>query len=257
MKIYKKSYSDYYDILYKDKNYESETDFIANIFDKYSLRHGKKLLSLGCGTCNYEILLAKKGYSITGLDKSVNMLNIAEGKIKAVNMQSKIDLFEKDVRAFSFKKKFDQCMAMFNIVGYQIKNEDFEKTLTNINRSLVKGGVLIFDCWYLPAVLMDKPKNKIKKIKTKSGVISRFTKSLLHVRENVIEINFDVIEKIKGKIVEETNETHMVRYWSLPETLYFLNKAGFELLNAAVFMNENKEISENNWDMFIVARKKL
>ncbi len=255
MTIYKKSYSTYYDILYKDKDYKSETDFISDVLKKYSSGKGRKLLSLGCGTCNYELLLAKGGYEITGIDRSGEMLGIAVEKIKAAKLESKIKLLEKDVRNFSFREEYDSCMAMFNIVGYQIKNEDFEKMLKNINYSLKKGGTFIFDCWYMPAVLKDMPTDRVKKVKTENGELVRLTKSLLDIKNNVIEINFDVMEKIKGKNFGETKETHLVRYWSFPELKYFLTKAGFSVLKVCNFMDEASEISSDNWNIFVVARR--
>ena len=77
------NYSKYYDTIYASKNYKAETDFVLKILKKYG-NQGRKLLSLGCGTCTYEILMAKKKYRITGIDRSKEMLDIASKKIKSV-----------------------------------------------------------------------------------------------------------------------------------------------------------------------------
>lgn len=255
MKIYSKSYSNYYDVLYKDKDYKKETDFISKTILKYSKDKSRDLLSLGCGTCNYEILLAQKGFKILGLDRSSQMLHVAKKKIQLANVGSRVVVVEGDVRDFKFDKKFHNCMAMFNIVGYQTKDEDFEKMLKCINDSLEVGGLFIFDCWYMPAVLKDKPKNKVKKINTDSSTVTRITKSALDIKQNTIEINFNVIEKNKGVIVNQTEETHNVRYWSYPELRSFMAKAGFTILKTCRFMDLNSEISENDWNIFIIAKK--
>lgn len=248
-----KNYSNYYDIVYRDKNYQKETDFLMEVFRKFGHK-GKTLLSLGCGTCSYELLLAKKGFNIVGIDKSSEMLKIASAKLREIRFENKVSLFNKDIRSFKFDKKFDNAMAMFNIVGYQTTNTDFEKMLVNIKQSLKKDGIFIFDCWYLPAVLKDKPLDRIKKINTKEGEVIRITKSRLMQNENLIEINFDVLD-IKKEKVTETIETHCMRYWSLPEIEYFLKKNGFSLVHVSNFMNLNSEISDNKWDIFVVARK--
>ena len=257
MTIYNKNYSDYYDTLYKDKNYKLETDFIFKVLKKYSNKKSNNLLSLGCGTCNYELLLAGKGCKVTGIDRSKQMLDTATRKIRLAKLNSKVTVLEKDVRAFEFKNKFDNAMAMFNIVGYLTKNDDFEKMLKNIANSLKVGGLFIFDCWYMPAVLKDKPKDKIKKINIKGGQLVRLTKSKLDVNKNVIEIKFNVVEKSNERILAETKETHLVRYWSLPELEYFIKKAGLSIIKTCNFMDLNSEISENNWNMFVVARKHI
>lgn len=41
-----KDYAKYYDLIYKDKDYEKEVDFIENIFWK---NKPKKILEVGCG----------------------------------------------------------------------------------------------------------------------------------------------------------------------------------------------------------------
>jgi SAM-dependent methyltransferase len=250
-----KNYSKYYDAIYRDKDYLKETRFILKVLKRYGLKRWN-LLSLGCGTCTYEILLAKKGYKIVGIDKSETMLKIASKKIEGAKLGSKIHILKRDVRNFSFNKKFDNAMAMFNIVGYQTKNRDFEKMLANVSHSLKKFGIFIFDCWYMPAVLKDGPTRKIKKIKTKKGFVTRLTKSQLLVNRNIIEINFEVTENVKSKIVRRVNETHKMRYWSLPELEYFLDKTGFILERVCNFMNLNSEISDNKWNIFVVARKR-
>lgn len=250
-----KDYSDFYDEIYKDKDYDRETDFILRVFKRYG-RKGPNLLSLGCGTCNYELLLAKSGFNITGIDISEQMLNLARKKADEQKLKSKIKVFERDVRKFVFKKKFDNAMAMFNITGYQTLSKDMEQMLHNITRCLKKGGIFIFDCWYMPAVLKDKPTDRIKKIQTKEGILIRQTKSILHLNDNVIEINFDVTKLLKDKIINETKETHLMRYWSLPELKFFLNKAGFTIIKVCNFMNLDSEISEDKRDIFVVAKKK-
>lgn len=255
MTTYNNSYSDYYDILYGDKDYKGETDFVSEIFKKYSNKD-KKLLSLGCGTCNYELLLAKKGYKITGIDISEKMLKLASEKIRRAGLESKINIFEKDIRKFKFKEKFDEAMAMFNIIGLQTKDGDLKKTFVNVGDSLKKGGIFVFDCWYLPAVLKDKPKDKVKIIKTGSGSISRLTKSILFPKENIIEINFDILETVNNKVVNKVKEVHRVRYWALSELEYFLNKAGFSIVKTCNFMDLHSEISDKNWNIFVVARKR-
>lgn len=250
-----KDYSKYYDTIYRDKHYKNETNFLIQAFKKYGQSKGRKLLSLGCGTCTYELLVAKKGYKITGIDRSRRMLNMAAKKIKSAKLESKIKILEGNAQRFSFKEKFDIAMAMFNIAGYQTKDKDFEQMVKNVAKSLKKGGIFVFDCWYMPAVLKDRPTDRIKKIKTKEGDLTRITKSKLNLKENLVEINFDVIETALGKVVSKTSENHPMRYWSFPELQYFMNKVGLSIIKTCNFMDMESEISDSKWDIFVVARK--
>ncbi len=52
-------YSEYYDLLYKDKNYKKEADYIASLI-KTNAPHTKSILELGCGTGKHASLLREK-----------------------------------------------------------------------------------------------------------------------------------------------------------------------------------------------------
>jgi len=76
------NYAKYYDDVYQNKDYAAETDLIESVFSRFSKTPVKKILSLGCGTGTYEIELAKRGYIITGVDISAQMLEGAKSKIE-------------------------------------------------------------------------------------------------------------------------------------------------------------------------------
>jgi len=64
-------YSDYYDLLYRDKDYQKRVQlFKKRSLKKYSSHKVKTILDLGCGTGNHSIILAEKGYQLTGIDFS-------------------------------------------------------------------------------------------------------------------------------------------------------------------------------------------
>ena len=62
-------YAEYYDLLYKDKDYVAEANYIDGILQKYATGC-QKILELGCGTGKHAELLSHKGYEITGIDMS-------------------------------------------------------------------------------------------------------------------------------------------------------------------------------------------
>lgn len=248
-------YSKYYDDIYRQKNYTLEAKFIKGIIEKYSEPKAKNILSIGCGTCNHECILAKSDYLITGLDQSQSMIDIAKKKISKSLFLNKIKLIKANARDFSFNDKFDVVMELFNIFGYHITNEDVNKVLKNVNKSLKVNGVFIFDCWYLPAVLRDKPTDKIKEIIIKNRHLIRITNSKLQTDKNILEIKFRILNISKNVILEDTEETHQMRYWSLPELEYLLNSNGFKLVKTGNFLDIDTPVSENYWNIFVIAKK--
>lgn len=242
MEVFKK-YSNYYDNFYKDKDYNKEVEFLQEVIKRYSSIKVEDILSLGCGTVSHEVILAKNGFRITGIDKSETMLKIAQEKAKGLPIEVKLA----DNRNFRTDKKFDLAMAMFNVIGYQTKNIDMEKTLQNVSNSLKKNGLFVFDCWHRSAVLKDRPLDKTKKI----GEITRVTRQKLDIQNNTIDINFEIIDK-GNKVLEEN---HKMRFWLLPELEHFLSKTGFKLLKACNFLDLESEVSEDIWNIFIIAEK--
>ena len=73
------NYSRYYNLLYKDKDYNGEVGFIHKLIQKYS-PDAQNILDLGCGTGRHDALLAEKGYAMTGVDMSEEMLLIASSQ---------------------------------------------------------------------------------------------------------------------------------------------------------------------------------
>ena len=67
----------YYDRLMKDVDYSLWADYVTAIFK----RHGcepKLIADLGCGTGSFCLEMAKRGYDMTGIDISADMLSIAK-----------------------------------------------------------------------------------------------------------------------------------------------------------------------------------
>lgn len=255
-KVFSQYYSKYYDEIYQEKNYGLEAKFIKEVIKKYSPFKVKNILSLGCGTCNHEIILAKEGYTITGLDQSQAMLDLGREKISKAGLTDKIALIKHDARSFKLDSKFDVAMELFNVIGYHTTNTDINKVLGNINQSLKAGGLFFFDCWYLPAVLKDRPTERIKEVTLVEKRLLRITRSKLQVDKNIIEIEFHLMNIKKNVMIEETKEIHSIRYWSLPGLQYILNTNSFNIIKAGNFLDIDTPPSEDNWHIFVIAQKR-
>lgn len=83
-------YALYYDLLYSDKDYEVETNFIDKIFEKHADRKPKNILDIGCGTGGHIISLVKRGYNLVGLDISSTILNLAREKLKKLCLNTEL-----------------------------------------------------------------------------------------------------------------------------------------------------------------------
>ena len=100
----------------------------------------KKILDLGCGTGRFDFLFEKENpFSITGIDISENMLNIA--KEKAADRGSKVEFIKGDISNFNtyFDGKFDFIFSSstFHYIS------DLEGLFNNIYKALNEKGICI------------------------------------------------------------------------------------------------------------------
>lgn len=246
-----KDYSKYYDLLYRDKDYAGEVEYLHGLIQQYA-PGAKSILNLGCGTGRHDFILAKRGYEITGVDFSKNMLKIAKKKLEELNL--KINFYCGDIRKINLKKKFDVVISMFAVMSYQTTNKDFENTLKSINKHLNPAGLFVFDVWYGPAVLNEKPTDRVKTIEKDDKKIIRCAHPVLDIEKQTVEVNYTVLEITKNKVLTEIEESHLMRFFFYQELTYLLEKNGFNVLKICPFMEQNKEVDETCWNISVIAK---
>jgi SAM-dependent methyltransferase len=248
---FKKAYADVYDALYQDKDYEKECDFLEEIFRKYDYQPGS-ILDMGCGTGNHALILAKRGYEVTGIDRSADML--AAARRKARNAGVRIEYVEGDITKINLDRKFDAVIALFAVMSYQVTNVAVAAACKGAKEALVPGGMFIFDCWHGLAVNADKPARRIKKADMLHGEkVTRFTEPEMDPINHIVKINFTVQKDIRDHR-SETRETHTMRFFFPQEIKYYLETAGFEKIDLYPFLNVNGTLSDKDWNMAVVGR---
>ena len=70
--------SDYYHILYKNRDKKEAEFFINNLIKKLKIKKGSKILDLACGVGRHSFYLNKKGMNVIGIDNSENNINNAK-----------------------------------------------------------------------------------------------------------------------------------------------------------------------------------
>ncbi len=228
------AYSRYYNLLYKDKDYAGETDYVLRLIEKHHPGTGS-ILDLGCGTGKHDLLLAQKGYDVTGVDRSEEML--AEARANAQARSSRATFLQGDVRTVKLDKTFDAVISLFHVMSYQATNEDLAAAFATVRAHLKPGGLFIFDCWYGPAVLTDRPSERVKRLEDEAISVARTAKPVMHPNENLVDVNYRVViqDKTSGN-VEEINETHRMRYLFKPEVEVLLRAQGLTMIHCEEWM---------------------
>ncbi len=246
------NYADFYDGLYQDKDYQAECSFIKRIFETFSKQEVKTVLDIGCGTGSHALIFAGMGYTVTGIDLSEKMLQIAQGKAAERDMQ--IQFQQGDIRYLDLPKKFDAALAMFNVLGYQTTNLDIESAVSSVRKHLKPGGLFVFDVWFGPAVLKERPSERVKTIEQDDGEIIRYANPVLDVQRQTIKVNYTVSKVKQGQSLNEVKESHLVRFFFYQELLYFLEKNGFVVLKICPFMDLNGQVDERCWNISVISK---
>jgi SAM-dependent methyltransferase len=244
-------YAQFYDILYGDKDYEAECDFLEEIFRRYAQGPMQTVLDLGCGTGGHVFPLMRRGYRVTGIDRSQDMLAIAQGK---VTDRSPVPVFRQgDIRDVDLEQKFDAVIAMFAVMSYMTSNEDLLAALRTARRHLRPGGLFAFDAWFGPAVLTQKPTDRCKIIDRDGERIVRFVHPELRILDHVVEVNYHVLRLREKQVADETSETHSMRFLFPQEIGHYLDESGFRLRNLSPFLRPDDQLTDQDWNMAVVA----
>ena len=250
--VFGNEYSTVYDMLYEEKDYEAECNFLEDIFETHGL-NVKKILDLGCGTGGHLIPLLNRGYEIIGVDRSAYMLRSLRKKMDKLSLDC--ELIENDICSLDLGVEFDVVISMFAVMSYQTTNKELSVACMNAHKHLKSSGAFIFDGWNGLAVLNKSPKQEAKNVKAGSKEVIRYTEPVLDLMSHVCETKFN-FRMTDGEMVElDDEETHLIRFFFPREISYFLEVAGFSRINFCPFMDVEGKLDESVWNMTVIARK--
>ncbi len=244
-------YSVVYDVLYREKDYQAETAFLKTIFDKYAKSPPQTILDLGCGSGGHALEMARRGYQVTGVDQSYGMLDLA--KRKALRAGLSTELCNADIRLLDLGRTFDVVIAMFAVMSYQASNEDLDLALQAARRHLGPGGLFVFDCWFGPAVLAQRPTDRYKVVEDGDIRVIRFATPTLDLLPQTVRVDYKTFRLRAGHVLDEVNESHLMRFLFPQEIGHLLDKAGFQLTRLCPFMDLEGTPSEQDWNITVIA----
>lgn len=222
-------YAYYYNLLYADKNYKNEAMQIDSLLKKYG-KGIKKIINFGCGTGKHDLELIQLGYECKGIDLSHSMIEIAKENAEKMGYKSKFE--EHDIRDYRTCEKFDAVVSLFHVMSYQNQNSDIIKAFLSARTVLEKGGLFLFDAWYGPGVLTNKPSLRVKELEDKRYKLIRIARPQMYDKQNVVDVAYEIfiIDKTDNRI-KNIKEVHSMRYFFRPELEFYLEQANFELID--------------------------
>ena len=135
--------ADFYDGINSDLDYVKWADFIEKIIEKECSARPELMLDLGCGTGKMTLELARRGYDMTGVDYSPEMLDIA--REAAENEGQDILWLNQDMREFELYGTVDAAVSCLDCINHISRPSDLDKVFSLVHNYLIPDGLFIFD----------------------------------------------------------------------------------------------------------------
>ncbi len=250
------TYACYYDLLYGDKDYSGEVEYIVQSLNTAS-PNAQNVLEFGSGTGRHGRLLAEQGLEVLGIEGSEEMAARAKGSPSESRSpkEGSFDCVHGDIRSAEIDSTFDAVLALFHVVSYQTNNADLLKTFWNAHRHLEAGGVFLFDVWHGPAVLTERPSVRVKRVEDDSTLLTRIAEPELDSNKGTVTVHYTMLAESKTdcKLTRFSEEHHM-RYLFPTEIDLLATQTGFIVESSEEFMTGSAP-SDKTWGVFYVLRK--
>ncbi len=245
-------YSAYYDLLYRDKDYSAEVDYVEQLIHRQRpLESGWKVLDVGSGTGRHAAAFARRGHTVVGVDASQQMVRLAR---EAAGPS--VRFVVGDARHFRLDERFPVALSLFHVASYQTDTADLLAYFQSICAHLEPSGLFVFDCWYGPAVLHQKPGLRVREMEDEKLKVLRIARPELQTEDNCVRVEFEVlVERKADGSLQRLHESHRMRYLFLPEIQDLLARAGLELLRSEEWMT-GKPLGLETWSACLVAGKR-
>jgi len=236
-----------YDRLMHDLDYKRWTDYLELLF-KRNGASPSLILELGCGTGNFCIELAKRGYEMIGIDSSVDMLSRA--KSKSADEGLDVLYLNQDMTAFELYGTVDAAICLVDSINYVLRKDKLAGLFNLVRNYLNPGGIFIFD-----VNTEYKFENTLR-----DGVFYEVREDVAYIWQSRYQkknriCRYDLTFFVNsGTAYDRYDETHYERAYSTQELKTAIKKAGLDLCGVygGLTMNPPCPKSER---IFFCARK--
>jgi len=130
-------------ILFPKQRWENTQEEVTNIVSLLKIDSGASILDLCCGPGRHSLELARRGFSLTGVDRTKSYLKKARKQTEIEGL--KVEFIQEDMRNFCKPNTFDVAINFFTSFGYFEDIKDDKKVITNVHRSLKNKGIFLID----------------------------------------------------------------------------------------------------------------
>jgi len=200
-------------------------DLIERALRQRQVAPGSRILDAGCGTGNYAIELARRQYTVAGLDASTEL--IAQAREKSRDARLPLTFQVGDILALPSRPRFDGilCRGVLNDLTDAASRQ---QVFVSFAQALRQGGVLLLDVreWYATSLRKLRTPVFARSVETDRGKLTFCSDTRLdYKRKQLLVQERHSIKKDGVETVSEYNFT--MRCWTKEELHQNLLDAGF------------------------------
>ncbi len=214
----------FYDELVAWAPYELWIAILLDGLKAFGLSDGAAILDAACGSGLSTIPLAKKGYSVTGIDRSDAMLELA--REKAGREQLAIEFRKGDLLAMQLEERFQAVVCMHSGLDYILELDRLQKAFVSVRRCLETGGLFAFDKCLDEPDFYRKPQKDRRRLRNAEAVLEYDWDRKRRFFHQDCRISF-TDDAGNGKQIRMLQSMRAV---PLRKLLRMVEKAGFETL---------------------------
>ena len=240
-----------YDSINSDIDYSEWADFIEKIIARdYKQGKPELVLDLGCGTGSMTLELARRGYDMTGIDYSPEMLDIARNRAIDEGLESKMLWLCQDMTEFELYGTVDVTVSCLDSLNHLTGNQDLESCLKLVHNYLIPDGLFIFDI---------NGKYKFENIYSDNSYVIEQDGSFCvwqnyyDEKSKLCDFYITLFKEGQNGTYRRYDEVQTEKMYTLRTVKSLLKKCGFELIG--VYSDfDFTEGTDNNERLYIAAR---
>lgn len=218
----------YYDFVYHDLvDYGGDVAFVERVLHRWMARRPQHLLDLGCGTGSHDLLLTRRGYHVTGLDRSPAMLR--EARRKAREARLPVRFVQGDMRSIDLAGSFDAAVCMFGGFGYLTTAADVVRSFRSLRRHLAPDGLFVFEFWQSSGVRPSPYQGWFHRVGEDYELV-RLSESRYDAKTRLLLLEFRYFVFREGRVLDQFQETHTILTHSVEGMRRLAARGGFDLL---------------------------
>lgn len=136
-------WTDCYRVLYHEGRWAAAAGEVEAALGLLDVEPGASVLDACCGPGRHCLELARRGFRVTGVDRTGPYLEIARGRAEQEGLQ--VAFVRQDLRTLSLDATFDAAVSMYTSFGYFEDPQEDRAMLQRIAAHLKPGGRLLMD----------------------------------------------------------------------------------------------------------------